>query len=325
MVSGNTARTRHRLAEWNQNSQGRSSCSADYFSVGGKPKIRLEISENRDDLGQVSDRDNHVILESHGRSSSRFAPLTVIMTCCTATIIILGYIKIARDKKLSSPKQKIRETTSFGEDVDVAPSQTSTTERIEGMCHRSIPCLTSEQASLFIPKEQCQPVDLSKTKGGSGYFQHQISISKSAVDGREVKHLAEEVTSATDIALQRLKRAGHQVEVKDLIPSITQLIISSLENTEKIQQERRRYLFETTQNKINREEAAALHREDSQWMERIQKGCNQLVEEVERSTIRVAIIEFCGRSALWVQNLFKTVSSFAELVHSISNMVRLST
>mmetsp|Transcript_14937 Transcript_14937/g.28273 ORF Transcript_14937/g.28273 Transcript_14937/m.28273 type:complete len:473 (-) Transcript_14937:86-1504(-) len=317
-VSGNPASTRHRLAEWNQKSKGRSSCNADYFSVGNKPKIRVEVTENPDYWEKVLD--NHTVLNAHHRRPPRFGPLTMTM-CCSTVIIMVWYMKIARGKKACLPTEETKETTVLREVVSASSSQTSLTKPMGETCPKGIPCLMSEQSTSFLREARYQPIDPSRIKRDPVHYEHNLSVSKLPLDGGEVKHLAAEVTSATDVALQTFKMAGHQVEAKDLIPSITQLVISSLERTEKKQQESRRYLFEASQNQINREEAAAVHREDSQWMDRVRKGCNELVEEVERVTIRVVLIECCGQSGLWVLSHFKTTSSLAGLANAVAHII----
>lgn len=313
-----SATPHHRLAGWNRQSQGETDCRADYFSIGNKPKIRVEVTESR--AKQPVIIDNHTIINTQYRLFNWSGLLLPFICCCVLIVAVIWY---TRTRRLPFVQRNQTGKMAYNNKASEASYEALPAEHVDETCPKGIQFLLSEQSNSFSYDGRHQSVDNIQMKSIAGY---QISMTDKPLSsaGRKVEDLAEEVTVATDVALASFKKAGHQVEAKDLIPSITQLIISSMERTEKKQHENRRYLFEASQNQINREERAALHREDPQWMERIRKACDDLVEEVERSTIRLLLIELCGKTALWLHNVLQVTTSFFGIANAFARVVSLS-
>ena len=129
------------------------------------------------------------------------------------------------------------------------------------------------------------------------------------------------MTQALKVAQMCLQDSGIHMEAKDLLPWITQQQLASANRTEALQRESRRFLFEATQHQINREEVASLHSQDARWMERIQMACQALLGEVERTAVRLVLIEMCGQGALWLQTVLQTTSSWGGIGSAMASIV----
>lgn len=164
--------------------------------------------------------------------------------------------------------------------------------------------------------------------------------SSSCWDIRQVEARAQEMTTAIRVAQTSLRQAGHQVDAKDLIP----FAVAQLQKAHDLSQGeycRRRYNHHTlmaatseghgrrqqqeeTRIRMDRHGTTARsirQDDDAQWMDRIKKGCNELLEEVERSIIRILLVAACIRLSLWMRPIFETASGTTSIWNALAMTV----
>lgn len=144
------------------------------------------------------------------------------------------------------------------------------------------------------------------------YSSSSSSSSPALLEIDKVESRAREMTIALKVAQKCLRQEGHQIEDKDLIPWILQQQLAQLQKMDENERERRRYMVKAHEKQTDRKEAARLHEQDPQWMDRIRKGCDDLTHEVEKSMLRMLFLATCVQVALWAQTqllLLETSSS----------------
>jgi hypothetical protein len=305
-----------RLADWNRHSRRETdACRADYFAIEHGKKFRVDI------VSDVSQRPISANFQPFNQPDvavsgpDRFTVMIVVAggLVCSA-IVLLGVILLyVRQPVIENPLVPPSESVEKGcpEKLKFSDESRDTADNSEDGSHCS-----SDLQSNDPPQDQAHEglENLSDRQSDSITLATPSSVSFNV---EEVKQRALEMTAALDVAQTCLKEAGHTVEVKHLIPWIVQHQISTIQRADTMQQEARRLLFEASQNELTREHQATLAREDSKWLERIRKACDDLVSEVEHSCIKVFVVEFCGQTAYWYHKMFQGSATFESLIMQV--------
>ena len=346
-----------RLVEWTRHSgsggvtatKSGGGCRADYFSINDKPKIRIDLFETSEaNQREVKFRDNHVIISSEKfvrdwlqSTLSPFQYLT--MTLVLIISLSFWYMKRKWTFEKLHPSRFVAKESSQTTDIDsetfrcIPPTSSSVpqlvSERVASTASEKEDTLQTslQNVSYFVPEQQAIAYSQTEAEAkavhslqGNLNFDIAVTTETSTTMNISVfQQRAKEMTVALEVAQTCFKEAGVQVEAKDLIPWIAQQQIASVQRIEKIEREARRYVFEASQNQLNRQEAAAVHREDCHWMERIKIATNDLVSQVERSSCQVLFVETCVQVACWLQDVLQTTASFPAIGRAIWYSVSL--
>lgn len=239
--------------------------------------------------------------------------IEVLFTLLFALFVVLWYTN--KIKTREHPPSKVRSSTPPKENpasrskdyvsavVPYPPSE------VLGEQTEEEPGLTQESlgTAKYVP---CEEKPLIKRVAE---FHASTASATTKLEIQQVENQAKEMSVALSVAQTCLQEAGHRVEAKDLIPWIVQQQMTQQTRAEKLQEEGRKYMFKAYQKEADREESRRQHsatssirREDPQWMDKVKQSCNGLVEEVERSAIRVLLIAACGQSARWLLRVLQT-------------------
>ena len=199
METGDDIRTR--LAKWNQRSGGSDSYRADYFAIGDKPKIRVEISQETP-IDEIQHRfvDKYTKIESAGNQQTGMGFAATIMLA-SALVIFLGLF--FRPKLKTRCTKRHQENTAeknadfVSQNLPAASAKRAVDQCEDDTKSNTVPHLLAEQTRCT-PRQSPQQEVKCMQHESIGEYKMSVSTVSARLDVQEVEMKAKEMTIFAD-------------------------------------------------------------------------------------------------------------------------------